>query len=161
VPTTDADRTLEILGDDECRRLLATASIGRLAFTADALPAIQPVSYVVRRRQVLIPARCDSEMVRAAHGAVVAFEVDTYCPGSPGQELRPGWSVTGVGASRVVTEPDQVARWDALRRAARSIRPDHCYIAVRLGLLRGWRMSPVPSPGAAAGARPPNGGPPS
>ena len=80
MPTTDADRTLEILGDDECRRLLATASIGRLAFTADALPAIQPVSYVVRRRQVLIPARCDSEMVRAAHGAVVAFEVDTYCP---------------------------------------------------------------------------------
>ncbi len=106
MPTTDADRTVEVLDDDECHRLLATASIGRLAFTADALPAIQPVSYVLRLREVIIPARTGSELVRAAHGAVVAFEVDTYCPGSPEEDLRTGWSVTGVGASRVVTEPD-------------------------------------------------------
>ena len=125
MPTTDDDRTHELLGHAECLRLLGTAGIGRLAYTSAALPAIRPVSFSLRGDDVLVPAVRESPLVAALRGAVVAFEADDYDPGT-----RTGWAVTVVGHSRVL---------DGSGRAASP--PGSCLIAVQVGLVEGWRTT--------------------
>jgi nitroimidazol reductase NimA-like FMN-containing flavoprotein (pyridoxamine 5'-phosphate oxidase superfamily) len=146
--TTDEDRVLEVLDDDECLRLLEKSSIGRLGYTDGALPAILPVSYAVNDGYVLVASRRGSPMTRALRGSVVAFEVDA-CSG----EDRTGWSVTVVGPSRVISKADEVQRLEALQLTNRPPSPDRCFVAVRIDLLRGWRMTPPtdPDPSAARG----------
>jgi len=125
VPTTDDDRAHEVLGHAECLRLLGTAGIGRLAYTQAALPAIRPVSYLLRGEDVLVPALRTSPFVAAVRGAVVAFEADDYDPGT-----RTGWAVTVVGHSRVLDgHPDGAPALGS------------CLIAVHAGLVEGWRTT--------------------
>jgi uncharacterized protein len=139
VPTTDEDRVHESLDEEECARLLATTAIGRLGFTDGALPAIVPVSFTLHEGHVLIAARQGSPVVNAVRGSVVAFEVDAYDPA-----VRTGWSVTVVGPSRVISDPEQVASLAGLPVSARPPDSSRCYISVKLGLIRGWRMAPSP-----------------
>jgi hypothetical protein len=139
--TTERERLLEVLNDAECRRLLATASIGRIAFTEGAMPVIQPASFPLRGEDVFIPTGLSSKMAAGSRGAVLAFEVDEY-------DLveRTGWNVTVIGPSRLVGVPDQVRELDALgvRPWAPSAR--HCYIALRLTVVRGRRISSTDVP---------------
>jgi hypothetical protein len=138
----DRVRVLEELDDDECRRLLAGAVLGRLAFTEGALPAIQPVSFVVTGDEVAIPTRVGSKVTAAARGAVVAFEVDDFDAGA-----RTGWNVTVVGPSRVITDPADVARLDGLGARAWAPADEPCYVAVRIAVIRGRRLAAgVPTP---------------
>ena len=125
MPTTDHDRLQEALGPPECLRLLAKAGIGRLAFTQRALPVIQPVCYWLRDEDVLIPARYGSPLVDAVRASVVALEADDYDEGT-----RTGWAVTVVGHAEV-HDGDHVDVFP----------PSSCLIAVRVGLLLGWRTS--------------------
>ena len=81
--TTDPDRPAVPLDDDECRALLLGGRLGRLVFTRNALPAIQPVPYCVHDDEVVIPVLPDSPFVPAARGAVVAFSVDSYGDWTP------------------------------------------------------------------------------
>jgi hypothetical protein len=132
--TTDQDGALEALDEAECRRLLRTASIGRLGFTDGALPVVLPVPFAVHDDRILIPAERDSSVVRAMRGAVVAFLVDSYL-----RDLRTGWGVTVVGPSRVIGAEHDVAVLDGLRLFASPPAPGRCYITLQPGLLRGWR----------------------
>jgi hypothetical protein len=54
------DPDAEQLGRDECLRLLGSVPIGRVAFTVDALPSVQPVTFVLH------VSRWCSRPVRAA-----------------------------------------------------------------------------------------------
>jgi uncharacterized protein len=133
------ERVLLELDEGECHRLLAGAALGRLAFTEGALPTIQPVSFVVSLGEVLVPTRVGSKVAAAARGAVVAFEVDDFDAGQ-----RTGWNVTVVGQSRVITEPAEVARLDALGARAWAPADEPCYIAVQIAVIRGRRLTAVP-----------------
>lgn len=152
--TADEDRVLEILDGTACRLLLGTTPTGRLAFTVGALPAILPVPFALADGQVVVPARRSSAILSAVRGAVVAFAVDSY-----DAETRTGWGVTVVGPTRVVSLPEEVAALHS-RFPSHPHPADRCYIAVLLGLLKGWRLSecpPVsrstdPHPDMAAGA---------
>ena len=139
----DGNRVLQVLDDAECHRLLARAVLGRLAFTEGALPMIQPVSYVVSGGEVLIPTRVGSKVAAAARGAVVAFEVDDVDPVG-----RTGWNVTVIGPSRVVTDRAEVASLDRLGARAWAPADVPCYVAVRVAVIRGRRLT---VPAAAAG----------
>jgi hypothetical protein len=123
VPSTDLDRAHLPLGEQESIRLLRTTTIGRVAYSQAALPAIRAVSYMLRDGAVVIPTRAGSALAQAARGAVLAFEADSY-----DQEARTGWCVTVVGPSRVVA-------------VGRSQDPDVCLIVVQVGLVRGWRTT--------------------
>jgi len=140
----DEDRVIEILDEEECRRLLEKSSIGRLVFTDGALPAVLPVSHALHDGHVLVAARRDSALTGALRGSVVAFQVDAWAG-----EDRTGWSVTVVGPSRVITSPAEVQRLDDLQLFNRAPSPDRCYVAVRMDMLRGWRMSPSAGAGTA------------
>ena len=137
MPTTDPDRVVVPLDDDECRVLLLGGRLGRLAFTRNALPAIQPVWYCLHDGEVVIQARRDSPFLPRTPGAVVAFEVDA-CDGATGT----GWSVTVVGPSRAVDDPAETALLDALPWSSPRSAGDGRYVALGIGLLSGWRTEP-------------------
>jgi uncharacterized protein len=99
------DAGLELLSDDEARRLLAGGEIGRVGITLGALPAIFPVNYRLVDGSIVFRTAPGSKMSAAVAGAVVAFEVDDY-----GVWDRSGWSVLAVGQAQVVDDP-------SLRRA--------------------------------------------
>jgi uncharacterized protein len=100
------DGGLELLDEDEARRLLASGEVGRVGITLGALPAIFPVNYRLVDDAIVFRTAPGSKMSAAVAGAVVAFEVDDY-----GVWDRSGWSVLVVGQAHVVEDP-------ALQRAA-------------------------------------------
>lgn len=125
---------LEILTERECRDLLGEAAIGRVVFTDRALPAIQPVNFVIARGDVIIRTTSGSKLAAAARGAVVAFEADNL--DSTGDT---GWSVVVIGHARVVSENGELTKLRGL--AIRSWTPyDSHYIAITPELISGRRL---------------------
>ena len=137
----ERERLLEVLDVGECRRLLASASVGRIAFTEEAMPVIQPASFALRGEDVFIPTGLSSKMAAGSRGAVLAFEVDDF-------DLveRTGWNVTVIGPSRLVSDPDQVRELDSLGVRPWAPSAKHCYIALRLTVVRGRRISSTDAP---------------
>jgi hypothetical protein len=129
-------RELDVLDQEQCLALMRTATIGRVAFTHGALPAVQPVTFALGEEEVFIPTHPGNKVVAASRGAVVAFEVDDVDPAA-----RTGWSVTVVGPSRVISEPAEVARLDRMGvRPWPRGRDRHCYIAITVSLVQGRRL---------------------
>ncbi|MFF7047225.1 pyridoxamine 5'-phosphate oxidase family protein [Streptomyces griseorubiginosus] len=96
---------LRDIGPEECRTLLSTHGVGRVAVTAsDGRPAVVPVNYEVVDDTIVFRTAPDSTPA-AAVGSEVAFEVDHM-----DEALSQGWSVLVVGPASVVTEPDTVRR---------------------------------------------------
>ncbi len=141
--TAQTQRLLAVLDEAECRRLLATASVGRVAFTEGAMPAIQPASFAVSGNDVLIPTGLGSKMAAGSRGAILAFEVDDYDLAE-----RTGWNVTVVGPSRLISDPSDVTALNAHGVLPWVPATTHCYIALRMAVVRGRRISsprrPVP-----------------
>ncbi|MEO3784351.1 pyridoxamine 5'-phosphate oxidase family protein [Actinocorallia sp. B10E7] len=94
---------LEVLEDDECLALLQTTPVGRIVFTHQALPAVQPVNYALDGEDVIIRTSPGSKLAAALRNAVVAFEIDDY-----DAEDRTGWSVVLVGQARRVSDPAEL-----------------------------------------------------
>jgi len=93
------DKGTEILDRSECLRLLGSVPVGRVAFTSDALPSVQPVTFVLHDHHVVFRTRPGSKLDAASRNAIVAFEVDEY-----DVRTHTGWSVTVVGPAAVVTD---------------------------------------------------------
>ena len=94
---------LEVLNRRQCLDLLQTVRVGRLVFTEDALPAVQPVNFRLWRDDVVIRVAGGAKLAAAAHNLVVAFEADELDP-----DLRTGWSVTVVGHAQRITDVDEL-----------------------------------------------------
>lgn len=129
------DHLLQELSEQECRRLLGSTPLGRIAVTEKALPMIVPVHYTVRGDDIVLSNLSASRTRAAEAGAVLAFEVDDYDP-----VTREGWAVSVVGQSRPVTDPEEVAALNALNFAPWTGDVRQGYVAVRIGLLRGRRL---------------------
>ncbi|WP_039923287.1 pyridoxamine 5'-phosphate oxidase family protein [Amycolatopsis decaplanina] len=95
-----ADRQqLEVLDRGQCLDLLRTVRVGRLVFTEDALPAVQPVNFRLKRDHLVIRVAGGAKLAAATGNAVVAFQTDELDP-----DLRTGWSVTVVGHANLITD---------------------------------------------------------
>jgi nitroimidazol reductase NimA-like FMN-containing flavoprotein (pyridoxamine 5'-phosphate oxidase superfamily) len=92
----------------ECRDLLSTHGVGRLAVHTEGGPVIVPVNYGVVGGSIVFRTAPDAVPSRAA-GCRVAFEVDRI-DGAFSQ----GWSVLVCGHARAVTDPDSVRRLQEL-----------------------------------------------
>lgn len=92
------------LSREECRELLRTRSVGRIAFHAGHGLRILPVNYVVHEDRVVFRTAAHGVIARSIRVADVAFEVDEL-----DDQLRAGWSVLAVGRCERVTDPDQLA----------------------------------------------------
>jgi nitroimidazol reductase NimA-like FMN-containing flavoprotein (pyridoxamine 5'-phosphate oxidase superfamily) len=94
---------LEVLDRERCLELLASVRVGRLVFTEDALPAVQPVNYRLWRDDVVIRVAGGAKLSAAERNIVVAFEADELDP-----DLRTGWSVTVVGHAQRITDVSEL-----------------------------------------------------
>jgi hypothetical protein len=109
----EVDRNgFEILGRDECLRLLASARLGRVGITSGALPVILPVNFRLIDDEIVFRTARGTKLDAATQGAVVAFEVDAMDPFD-----HTGWSVLVTGVARPIDiaargiDPGRIARW--------------------------------------------------
>jgi len=101
----NVDSELEMLTPEECISLAATMPIGRIVFTDRALPAVQPVNFLIEDGSVIIRTTQGSKLAAATRNAVVAFEIDEF-----DRRSQAGWSVTLVGRAQSVHDPAESAR---------------------------------------------------
>ncbi|HEX4657091.1 MAG TPA: pyridoxamine 5'-phosphate oxidase family protein [Streptosporangiaceae bacterium] len=133
----DDQRRLEALSPHESMRLLAGVPLGRVVFTARALPAIRPVSHLVDGDYVIIRtdggAAITSEL-RADAGTVVAYEADVI-----DMTERLGWSVIVVGVAHRVIDPDHAALYRRSLQSWAGGAKDQV-IAIHADMVTGFRL---------------------
>jgi hypothetical protein len=135
----DELRRLEELPQRECMALLGSVPLGRIVFSARALPAIRPVCHLVDGDNIIV--RADSGVpiisaVRSAVGSVVAYEADEIEPAD-----QRGWTVTVIGVAFHVTDLDEAARYRHVLRPWAGGGADQL-IAIRADMVRGFRLVP-------------------
>ena len=100
---------LEHLSRDECLRLMGSVPVGRIVYTRQALPAVELVNFALDNGDIVIRTDAGGKLAAATRGAVVAFEAD-----SVDIDTHSGWSVTVVGYSRAVVDPEEVRHLEQL-----------------------------------------------
>lgn len=132
--TAETER-VEILDREECLRLLRSTAVGRIVFTANALPAVQPVNYTVDGGAIVIRTESTSKLAVAGRRDIVAFELDDIDPLSGA-----GWSVVVTGQASEVVAPVDIARVAAL--PLRSWVPDGAgrYVRISCDIVTGRRI---------------------
>ncbi|WP_328584335.1 pyridoxamine 5'-phosphate oxidase family protein [Streptomyces sp. NBC_00370] len=128
------------LGDQECLRLMATASIGRMVFTRHALPAVLPVRYVLDHDSAIVVRTSKaSPMVVEVDNAVVAFEADCF-----DEDARSGWSVVVTGRAGLVRDPGECRRLRALDTQSWANPAGETYIRIACELVAGRSLERPP-----------------
>lgn len=136
---TDA-HGLVVLDRDECRDLLASVRVGRLAYCHEGVPRILPVNHTVDGWDIVFRSGYGHKLRAAVGEAAVAFEADAF-----DGETGAGWSVVATGRIEHVTDVDLVTRFETLEGG--SWAPDAQegrWIRVRVEELSGRRL---PTPG--------------
>jgi hypothetical protein len=138
------DRHYEELTRDECLRLLAGASFGRIVFTSAALPAVRPASHLVVGGELITRAGLGSAITPTAGGAgvVVAYEADQI-----DSDRLCGWSVMVIGRAHQVTDEALAARYRESVCQWGSGEPD-TVISIAAEVVTGFRMGAVPETAA-------------
>ncbi|MCW2932809.1 MAG: pyridoxamine 5-phosphate oxidase-related FMN-binding protein [Actinomycetia bacterium] len=142
------EAVLAELSREKCLQLMATAQVGRIIYTRQAMPAVELVNFIVDAGDIVIRTAASGKLAAAIRGAIVAFEADEY-----DSATRTGWSVTAIGQAREVTDPAWIER---LRTAGRHpwVPGDHPYfVRIAPGMLTGRRLTP-----AGTGLAGPDGG---
>ena len=97
------DRPVTILPESECWQLLSRVSLGRLVTSADGIPAIFPVNFVVQERTVLFRTAAGTKLVSSAINNQVLFEADDH-------NASDGWSVIVKGVARSLHTDEDIER---------------------------------------------------
>jgi len=131
-----------VLSREECLRLLASNSFGRLAVAMDA-PVIRPVNYVFdeRSQSVVFRTADGSKFHAMLVNGNAAFEIDGIDPSS-----RTGWSVIIVGMTEEITSAGELRRigrigletWTPGRKAH--------WMRIRAWTVTGRRIGPASHP---------------
>ena len=115
----------ESLEPDECLRLLSSARVGRLGFTAPTGPQVLPVNYTLLDGAIVLRTDLYSTIADGTRGTVVAFEVDEL-----DDRLQSGWSVLAVGEAHHVEDHAEMA--DLFRRAGEPWAPGSRPLVARI-----------------------------
>lgn len=94
VTQTELWRGFETMTPAECRALLETTDVGRLALSSGALPVVLPVQYHVFGDRLLLRAPGHHELGDDLDDQIVGFEADRLVGGGV------GWCVTVTGPMR-------------------------------------------------------------
>jgi nitroimidazol reductase NimA-like FMN-containing flavoprotein (pyridoxamine 5'-phosphate oxidase superfamily) len=115
---TDSDAAsaaqLVVLEREECLRLLAESTLGRLAVSPPGWsgpPVLRPVNYAFdpSSRAIVFRSAPGSKFTALLLAGEAAFEIDRVDPGK-----RSAWSVIAQGFAEEVTRDTEVRRLDAL-----------------------------------------------
>ncbi|GAB2776708.1 pyridoxamine 5'-phosphate oxidase family protein [Streptomyces chlorus] len=126
------------LGPEECRALLSTHGVGRVAVSTPDGPAVVPVNYEVVDDVIAFRTAPDS-VPGTAVGSDTAFEIDHV-----DEAMSQGWSVLAVGPARLVTDPDDVRRLTEHAHTAPWAGGEReMWVSIRPTSLTGRRISPA------------------
>jgi uncharacterized protein len=103
---------VEHLTVDRCLSLLERHRVGRLAVVDDEGPLILPVNYLLDRGTVILRSDPGLKVDLANEHEAAAFEIDGV-----DHTRRLGWSVLVRGRLSQVTDPEELARLNALELA--------------------------------------------
>jgi nitroimidazol reductase NimA-like FMN-containing flavoprotein (pyridoxamine 5'-phosphate oxidase superfamily) len=92
------------LTEAECLRLLGGREVGRVVFSSAAMPAAEPVSYILSGNEIIFRVPQDGPLSVATRNAVVGFQADDV-----DAITHVGWTVLGIGRTYEVTDPDRHA----------------------------------------------------
>ena len=131
---------LEIIPRKECLLLLAGQKVGRLGFVVDGQPMVLPVNYTVQG-DIVVFRTGEGSKLEAAHGAMVAFEVDDV-----DTDQGSGWSVVVQG---VAEEIPATGDWldESLRAGAGPTwipAPADHYVRITPSVISGRRLRAKP-----------------
>lgn len=129
------------LSRDRCLALLQSVQFGRVVYTVDALPAVTPVRFAVRDRNVLVRAGEDSRLARSVPGAVVAFQADDI-----DEDHGFGWSVVVIGVATQV-EGDDVPDDDRSVLGVWQSRTPGRFLRIVSTVVSGSSVEPIPLDG--------------
>jgi uncharacterized protein len=130
------DSALNQLTRDECLHLITSVPVGRIIYTRQALPAVELVNFAVYNGDIVIRTDPSGKLAAATRGAVVAFEADHL-----DTERQTGWSVTVVGQSQEVTDPDEIGRLEQIGLYSWVPGDRQHFIRISPGILNGGRLS--------------------
>jgi nitroimidazol reductase NimA-like FMN-containing flavoprotein (pyridoxamine 5'-phosphate oxidase superfamily) len=125
------------MSDEECRRLLATRTFGRVGVTSGGLPVILPVRYLYDESAITFRTGTGTKLRAAEQGDVLAFEVDAY-----DDETKTGWSVLVLGRASVLTTEHEHAGVPTLDPGD-SQGPNNHYVRLFCELVTGRRIAPT------------------
>jgi hypothetical protein len=131
---------LEILERDACLELLATATIGRLAYTSGGVPAVVPVNVALAGDLVLFRLGKGSALATVYSGKLVALETDAIDP-----DTCCGWSVNVVGAPAEIPAALAGAAGQGLKSWLRSDTTR--LFSLKTDDVKGRRLLPRPADG--------------
>jgi hypothetical protein len=95
---------LDVLDRPACLALLATAGVARVVFTIRALPAVQPVRFVITDDAVVFGVAAGSALFAGIVDTVIAVEADHF-----DADTAAGWFVTVLGRATKVGDGTQLA----------------------------------------------------
>jgi uncharacterized protein len=127
-------RAPQHLSRDECLQLMASVSMGRIIYTRQALPAVELVNFALDDGNIVISTDGDGKLAAATRHAVVAFETDCL------DAQQAGWSVTAIGPSREVTDPEDIGRLQKIDLSSWTYGKREHFIRVSPELLNGRRL---------------------
>ena len=135
-----AERTTQLveLDRDECLRLLAATSLGRLAVNVQGwAPVIRPVNYVFdpSSQSVVLRSARGSKFTALMLSGQAAFEIDGVESAD-----QTGWSVIVTGVAEEITNAPEIHRLEqlGLRPWAPGDRPH--WIRIRSAVVSGRRI---------------------
>jgi nitroimidazol reductase NimA-like FMN-containing flavoprotein (pyridoxamine 5'-phosphate oxidase superfamily) len=102
-------RKLERLTEKECRALLRSERLGRVAVRIGESPAILPINYAMLDDDVVFRTAAGSKLSASLMGIRVAFEVD-----HADETTGAAWSVLVVGHAEEIRDESTRARVDGL-----------------------------------------------
>ena len=123
---------IEVLGSDECKKLLAQEIVGRVAVVIGATPTILPVNYALDGDDIVMRTMPGSRLdVGQGHAA---FEVDSF-----DRSNQSGWSVLVTGHLEEVTwyQTKDMARLQALPVVPWAAGDRNLWLRLRPGFISG------------------------
>jgi len=115
VPANDSDQAgddlvgITVLDVDDCKALLGSTPIGRVAFILNGHLGVYPVNYQWVDDTVVFRTISGEKLSAAEQFSDVAFEVDEW-----GIRSRTGWSVLVRGVAEPVTEWAEVEQLEQI-----------------------------------------------
>jgi nitroimidazol reductase NimA-like FMN-containing flavoprotein (pyridoxamine 5'-phosphate oxidase superfamily) len=130
------DNGVEILTEVDCRRLLGTASIGRVGLAGGGVPVILPVRYAMAGEDIVFRTGEGLKLDAALEHSTLAFQVDHF-----DHDLG-GWSVLVAGSAQEIDACDLFPAEAARLRAAAPGDRRHI-VRIRIDVISGRRFGRI------------------
>jgi hypothetical protein len=136
---TNGSPDLEQLDRTACLELLATVSVGRVAWSDSDQILVFPLNFALDDLDVVFATSSRSILAEVASRGTLSFQADDYEPA-----IGTGWTVLVSGPANIVTEPEETNRLRQLVTPWRSA-DDLGLVRLRCERIAGRRLPEHPA----------------